>query len=271
MSNEILFVVPPEVAGQAEFKAVTATRDNKTVLTPTGIILKGELNVNHVLKDSKGKLYVWRVPKENPLVIPAIHDEFTQTGFLVSGGSYRLRSVPEQVDFMNGANQTGLKTSSTLYTDGIGILTSFIQGTPFDIYLREGNLSAITNVLDNMVIAHKMDIVFGDRWVKNTIIKPDEDVVEIDFDIALEGAYGKEFEIAQTLYHMVHFSTDRVALLRHLFGYLNDRNIMNNYDTSAVRFFLKKYSEYFQDKEYEGISGGIKKEINDLITYLRGI
>ena len=264
MRNEKLFIIPREYTGQSESPTSNIIQGAETSLQSTGDILKGELNNNYVLKDSEGKLYVWRVPKENPTVFSAIHEELTHAGFLTSGGSYRFRSIPEQVDFIKNTSRAGLKTLPTLFTDGYGMLTPFIQGVPFDVYLRQGNLDATVKVLDNMHLAHRLDIIFGDRWVKNTIVTPDEDIVEMDFDIALQGSYAREFEIAQTLYHMTHFSLDRSAMIAYLHYYFSQTKIMDDYNSSVVYLFLKKYSEYFKDREYEGRDGDIRKEINDL-------
>lgn len=268
MHNERLFSIPREYSNQSETSALNEIQGAEISLQSTGDILKGELNNNYILRDSEGKLYVWRIPKENPTVLSEIQDELTQTGFLTSGGSYRFRSIPEQIDFMNSTSQARLKTPPVLFTDGHGILIPFIQGIPFDVYLRQANLVATARVLDNMYSAHRMGIVFGDRWVKNTIVTPDEDIVEVDFDIALEGSYVKEFEIAQTLYHMIHFSLNRLAMIAYLHHYFSQTKIMADYNSSAVYLFLKKYSEYFKDREYEGIGGDIRKEISELTLYL---
>ena len=268
MHNERLFSMPREYSKQSETPVSNVTQGAEIFLQPTGDILKGELNNNYVLRDSEGVLYIWRIPKENPAVLTAIQDELTHTGFLIGGGSYRFRSISEQVDFMNSASQAGLKTPPVLFTDGYGILTPFIQGVPYDVYLRQGDLAATARVLDNMYPAHRMGIVFGDRWVKNTIVTPDEDIVEVDFDIALEGSYAKEFEITQTLYHMIHFSLNRSAMTAYLRHYFSQTKTMADYNSSVVSIFLQKYSEYFKDREYEGIGGDIRKEISELILYL---
>lgn len=268
MYHERPFILPHEHAGQSESPTSNVTQGAEIFLQATGKILKGELNNNYVLRDSEEKLYIWRIPKENPTILTAIQDELTHTGFLTSGGSYRFRSILEQIDFMNSTSQARLKTPPVLFTDGQGILMPFIQGTPFDVYLRQGNLAATTRVLDNMYSAHRMGIVFGDRWVKNTIVTPNEDIVEFDFDIALEGNYTKEFEIAQTLYHMIHFSLNRPDMLKYLLNYFSQTEMMSIYNSSAIHLFLKKYSEYFKDREYEGIESDIRKEINGLTLHL---
>ncbi len=268
MYHERPFILPHEYVGRSESPALNVTQGIEIFLQATGDILKGELNNNYVLRDSEEKLYVWRIPKENPTVLTAIQDELTHTGFLTSGNSYRFRSIPEQIDFMNSTSQARLKTPPVLFTNGHGILMPFIQGVPFDVYLRQGNLVATARVLDNMYAAHRVGIVFGDRWVKNTIVTPDEDIVEIDFDIALEGNYTREFEIAQTLYHMIHFSLDRAAIIAFIHHYFSQTKIMADYNSSVVSLFLQKYSEYFKDRKYEGVEGDIRKEINSLIPLL---
>ncbi len=257
--------------GKTEKQLLTYLLDTEELksLHPTGTVLQGTLNYNFVLSDPDGNLYVWRAPKEHPQIIPIIHQDLIGTGFLINGGSYRYRTIREQVNFMTEACRLHLQNVEAITTNAFGTLLPFIQGTPYDNYLRQGGIEATKNVLDNIVTAHKHNIVYGDRWTKNTIIKPDEGIVEIDFDIELRGEIAQEFEMAQLLYHILFFSSQREKMLDFLKSYLQiNQTALAGHDFFMVRKFLSNYANYFQDKIVEGIAGGIEQEIAELIKIL---
>ena len=247
------------------------TPDLKEVKTlcPTGEVLQGTLNYNFVFADQNGNLYIWRTPKEHPEILPQIHQDLLGTGFLTNGGKYRFRTIKEQINFMQKAHRLNLRNTVAIYADEGGILLPFVPGTPYDKYLRRGGIAATKNVLDNIICAHKQNIVYGDRWAKNTIVQPSESIVEIDFDIELTGGIAQEFELAQLLYHILFFSNRRKEMLEFIESYLQINQIaIAQYQLSRVKEFLSNYANYFQDKPSEGISGGIKQEITELIRIL---
>ncbi|MDP2649482.1 MAG: hypothetical protein Q8P10_01420 [bacterium] len=258
--------MPAEVEGFSINQTTTAQERpvSVTVLISTGQRLMGGLNNNYILADPEGRFYVWRVPKRRIKIFGEIEEELRQTGFLDSGGIYGFRKPMEQVQFMEETSRLGLKNHAPLYTDGHGILLPYIEGILLDQYLSRGNMNATFQVLENLSLAHSMGVVYGDRWVKNTIVTEREDVVEIDFDMKLGGKYAKEFEMAQILYHLLHFSSDRRNVLNFLKGYLKSKKLSESYDVSALCLFLFGYMKYFEGKEYEEKIGG-REEILDLI------
>ena len=255
---------------RAEKQLIIGDPDSKEskILYPTGEVLQGTLNYIFLFLDRNNNLYTWRTPKEHPEILPQIHRDLLGTGFLTSGSRYQFRTLQEQVNFMEKASQANLQSLMPVYADKFGILSPFIQGTPYDQYLRSGGIKATANVLDNIITAHNQNIVYGDRWTKNTIVKQDEPIVEIDFDIELIGANAQEFEMAQLLYHILFFSNRREELLKFLKGYLHHERALVRHNLSVVKKFLCNYIDYFQDKSVEGISGGIKQEIAELIEML---
>lgn len=266
MSKERVFILPTEL-----LKYQQTEETNTIVLQSTNRIIAGELNTNYVLFDTEGNFYVWRVPKENPQVLSQIQIEMEQTGFLSLGGTYRFRTVLAQVNFMRNTAQLGLKSLVALYTDGSGILVPYLPGASFDTYLKDGRSEAITRVLDNVLNAHQLGIVYGDRWVKNTIITPDEDVVEVDFDIELAGNYAKEFEISQLVYHIIHFAKDRFVILRYLNDYFETHRSINTYDTQAIALFMRNYIMYFQGRDYEGIQSMDLSLLKDILPLVQSL
>lgn len=237
-------------------------------LYPTGEVLQGTLNYIFLFSDQNNNLYTWRTPKEHPEILPQIHKDLLGTGFLTNGGRYKFRTLKEQVNFMERAGKAKLQTLVPVYADKFGILSPFVQGTPYDQYLRLGGITATKNVLDNIMQAHQQNIVYGDRWTKNTIVRADDSIVEIDFDIELMGENAQEFEMAQLLYHILFFSNRRIEMLKFLQNYFQIDQRIAQHDLSVVKKFLSNYVNYFQDKPVEGISGGIKREIAELMEIL---
>jgi len=254
---------------EKHFLIFTPDSEEVKTLYPTGEVLQGTLNYNFVFSDRNGNLYVWRTPKEHPEILPQIHQDLLGTGFLTNGGSYRFRTIKEQINFMEKARRLNLRNTVAIYADEFGILLPFIPGTPYDTYLRRGGITATRNVLDNIIAAHRQNIVYGDRWAKNTIVQPSKSIVEIDFDIELMGENAQEFELAQLLYHILFFSSRRKEMLEFIESYLQINQIaIAQYKLSVVEEFLSNYANYFQDKPSEGIPGGIKQEITELIRIL---
>lgn len=245
--------------------------DSKEVKTlyHTGDVLQGNLNYIFVLSDRKGNLYTWRIQKEHPEILPKIHQDLIGTGFLTNGGSYKYRTLEEQVNFMKKACQLNLRVVPAIYTDKVGILSPFIHGITYHKYLLLGGITATENVLDNIILSHKNNIVYGDRWAKNTIVQQDESIVEIDFDIELTGEIAQEFEVAQLLYHIVLFSSRRKEILKFLKNYLQQSQTkLAQYDISIVEKILSNYANYFAGQPCEEITGGIRQEIVELIKML---
>ena len=253
-----------------EKQIVIRVPDSKEVTTlhPTGTVLQGTLNYIFVFSDQNGHLYTWRTPKEHPKILPQIHQDLLGTGFLTNGSSYKFRTIKEQANLMEKARLSNLSSLLPIYVDEFGLLSPFVEGTPYDKYLLSGEITATKNVLDNIILSHRQNVVYGDRWTKNTIIKPNEDIVEIDFDIELVGEFAQEFELAQLLYHIVFFSSRRNEMISFLRAYFESSSAnLAQYKISAVRKFLFNYANYFQDKPFEGISG-VQQEIIELIRIL---
>ena len=263
--------VPTYSSERAQKQLVIRDPDSKEVKTlyATGDVLQGYLNYIFVFSDRKGSFYTWRIQKENPEILPTIHKDLIGTVFLTNGGNYKYRSIKEQVDFMKKAYQLNLQSLPVIYADQLGILSPFIEGITYHKYLLLGGITATKNVLDNILLSHKHNIVYGDRWAKNTIIKPDESITEIDFDIELTGKIAREFEMSQLLYHIILFSSRRKEMLKFLAKYLQTNQIaLAQYNIYVVEKFLSNYAKYFAEQTCEGISGGIKAEIAEFIKIL---
>ena len=253
---------------EKQLKIWDAKAKEVKTLYAVGDSFQGNLNDLSVVCDQYGNLYVWRTPKPYPEILPKIAQDLRGTGFLTSGGSYRFRTVREQVNFMEKASRLNLPSIVATYADGSGMLLTFVQGIPYNSYLHLGGISATKDVLDGLIMAHTQNVVYGDRWAKNTMIKPNGNIVEIDFDIELTGKNAREFELAQMLYHILLFSSRRSEILEFLADYLKNKLFLSEYNLSTVVKFLSNYTNYFQDQPNEG---GIKQEVAELIHILQSV
>jgi|GEM_PF-2429846 len=65
----------------------------------------------------------------------------------------------------------------------------------------------IKELFEDVLKAHELGVVYGDRWPDNILIDPNLGVVHIDFDLKL-GEFGKELELAQLILYTIALGTD---------------------------------------------------------------
>ena len=227
-------------------KAPVRKTKSVIVLVPTGENFNGAINQNIVLKDTKGNKYLLRTAKGVPP--PVVMDEqLTVSGFFAKGGRYVVRDPKEQVKFMKILKKFGLKAIEPLQIDKYGILLPFIEGMGMDAYLQSGNIIAVEKALNNLLHSHTKGVVYGDRWVKNTMITASGDTIELDFDIALEGENTKEFELAQTFSYIFYFSSNRKQSLQFLRAYMKKhKEKFDGYNLDIISHFTRNYATFYK-------------------------
>jgi len=238
-------------------------------LHDTGDSIEGGLNVNRFLCDQHGGLYLLRSPKEASAIKIDIATELSSVGLIDAGGNYSFRSLSEQAQFMDYCRSLDIETCVPVAYTANGLIVKYVEGVSMDRYLKDGQLDVVTIVLTNVHAAHRKGVVFGDRWARNTIITDNQRSVEVDFDIALEGECAKDFEIAQLLYHLLHFSPHRTQLLAIIKDFYSDKERLADYDVERLCGFLERYCAFFGEGEYEGIAGGIASPVQELVSYFR--
>lgn len=211
-----------------------------------------------LLGQSAAKLAIRRPKghKERSVTEMEIEEEYRNVGALNQGVGFRLRTPQEQMDFMNSSTSFGLKTLECRMLVGNEMVTEFVEGTPLDQYVQQDpDPAVVNNVLTHLTQAHSVDVVFGDRWGPNTLVKPDGDHVELDFDVELLGGSTKikTFELAQMLYHMVHFArhnrTDIVNVLANT--YTKQPQLLAAYDQTQMNHFINGYTGHFYDQYHK--------------------
>jgi len=228
--------------------------------------LHGALNNNWVVKDKEEKKYVLRIPKENPPQIPLIRDEYEIIGYAKNGSKYRFRTSEEQFSFTEKCFLSGIPVPRTSYSDNKAILREFIEGTTLDNFLKKtNNTSVIEDYLKTIVKAHEKGIILGDRWGPNTIVAPEKNLVEIDFDIDLTAEDAREFEIAQILSYCLLWSRNKTGAIKSIIDLVNSDKFDGFYDGCRISEFLHGHEEYFRKKEF----GSIKREVENIIFCLK--
>lgn len=106
---------------------------------------------------------------------------------------------------MQECGRKRLPVVQPLYFDGQDtILLPYIHGDPYHKYLSRNSSNmyeVIKTYLQSIGDAHAQGLIYGDRWGPNTIVTPVEDLIHIDFDLALHGESAEEFEISQAMYY----------------------------------------------------------------------
>ena len=242
-------------------------------LERTGDVFTGGLNQNWVygcVNEKGTDKYVLRVPrsiKERTVTQKSLQQELDGIGATEHGVAFVLRDIPQQARFIDGIRAQGLNTIDYFDVQENAMLFPFFEGVPLHKYIASGHasktFSVVDGVLNHLTMAHRAGIVFGDRWVTNTLILPNEDFAEVDFDIELIGEHQRiaTFELAQTLYHLIHFSgsqhTDAMNMLE--IYYRGNPKQLSGYDRNLLSAFLLGHQSYFMDRYrdknelYEGL------------------
>lgn len=216
--------------------------------------LSGALN-NNSIQEINGYKMVVRSPKGDDsrcTVLKGIESEYCQAGFGPVGVSFRTPF--EQIDFSN--YMADMQLPALRYENcpklGLEILVSkFIQGVPLDKCLEGLRVVSVKPAILNILKFHEKGVIVGDRWVKNTMIKGLQDfpsAIEIDFDLELDGAFEHlvNVELAQTLFHIVHFSNGDFGIVNEGLGVLSDISSVR-YSFQEVGRMIKGQASYFKD------------------------
>jgi hypothetical protein len=193
--------------------------------------------------------------------LTAIQLEYEALGFVDHGLTFRVRSADEQVDFAERLRNLGILTAEYSGDKSDGIVYPFVEGETLDFHLMNGNVGPVVNALGSLMTANSKGVNIGDRWAKNTVITPTAQAVEIDFDVEIIGELRTSvaLDMAQTIFHIIHFSISKVEVETALLQFLHANNHGNLvYDIPLVEDLLARQSTYFESLvTYEGIDAAI--------------
>jgi hypothetical protein len=236
---------------------------------------------NHCLFFPQG--YVLRFPRspeERKEHIQSVGKELSSLGI-----RFRLRPPNEQILLVRQAETNGLMAPKIVDAVGSAVLMETIDGVTLDKYVQNDpvhiNPQIIERVITHQTESHKKKIVIGDRWNANTMVTGDKrQIVELDHDIKLLGPLQKRiaFELAQNLYHLIHFSAGHRDFMRDTILDIYNRNpqLLETYNVRDIRLFLDNHAQYHYEnfkKEgtlYEGFVPPFA-EIDQLIAGIKKI
>jgi tRNA A-37 threonylcarbamoyl transferase component Bud32 len=226
-------------------------------------VIEGDLNIHYSYTDEDGGVYSKRVSRDNPEMKKIIHRETRQWGFNREGGKILLRTEQEQREFEKKARDLGLRVLAIIPDSSGSFYRQFLEkATTLDEYLPsasgEDAERVLKEIFDDLSRAHQAGIVYGDRWPKNILVDPKLGVINIDFDLELQGP-AKELELAQVIFYGLALDEKRSsAALKPIL-----KNILHNYDYNLVKKFVTRKARKSQ-KKY----GDLREAAQDLFEEL---
>lgn len=229
--------------------------------------LEGALNINHIIRPTKGPLLLQRNPRDNPQILRSIAHEYHFIGFTDLGGKFRRRSFEEQVLFTRHAASQGLHILPPNFVRKSAAYFPFLRSAAtLDDFLptasQESMAMVMLDLFDDLRTAHKKSIIYGDRWSRNILVLPDSSFLHVDFDIEISGRYAKEFEVAQVLYYTLCAGRERsLPLICRMMAKEN-----RWFDINVVQRFLEGHAIHFINSPKYGSAEAL---VDSLIEAIR--
>jgi anaerobic magnesium-protoporphyrin IX monomethyl ester cyclase len=210
-------------------------------------------NLNHtVLLTGEQRSFVFRAPREQPRqeVEAYLRELYGQGGMTELGGSFRLRSVPEEVAAIERARAAGVRTPAVLAWGGDWSVRDHVPGRPLGDVLGEGGSPAhVLRLLFQLMEAHRHGVVLGDRWGYNEILDGSGHLHLIDFDVVWDGpADGglADMDMAVALFGALLFTG---PIKDHLLEAMREYGIpllaQWGYDLSVIARVLSGYCDFY--------------------------
>jgi hypothetical protein len=143
---------------------------------------------------------------------------YVYTGFPELGGRFRLRSIGEEIAFMQLALGLGLPVPALLAEGDDWMLLEFVTGRTAYAAVKAGDLSVVEQVVATLHQAHAQGVIYGDRWGDNEVIEPGGRVRPIDFDVEWtmreqRPGFLEAMEMGVYLFNALRLTSDRPAML----------------------------------------------------------
>lgn len=233
-------------------------------------VLEGALNVN-VLRpgptdNGTTTNLLWRFPKRNTSIWSSIAYEYNTIGFTGHHGTVRRRSPQEQTQFTQYCASHGLRVIPPYLDGDTHVKNIFLSDAEtLDVYLAHATehqaARVVHDLYSDMMRAHSHDIVYGDRWSENMLIRPHGGLLHIDFDLEIGGPTAKEFEAAQAAYYVL--AGARGKIITTLARFLAAPHA--RWDLDKIEQYLVGHAIHFnKNKKY----GGLADEVNTLVALM---
>jgi len=143
---------------------------------------------------------------------------YEATGFIQSGGSFKLRNIADEVDFLQRSLAAGLPVPKLIHADQDWMLIEYVTGKTLFDFLEAGEVKFVPKIVQAMNLAHRQGIIYADRWTGNEMIDPQGNVRMIDFDIEWFYEGGNDgtleaLEMAWTIFNAMRVTSNRDGLL----------------------------------------------------------
>lgn len=213
--------------------------------------------LNHTLFiDTERDRYVFRARRESSAeeIEEYMRYMYEVTGLFGIGGIFKLRTIAEEIQFMEKALSVSLPVPQLVRSDSDWMLMEFIKGKTLHESVKTGEIEAVFAVLKEMNTAHQHGIIYGDRWGDNELIDEMGNVRLIDFDIewdyrGSETGILEALEIAVTLFNSLRLTVAREEFLNLVKNKIAPWLKSSEYDLEKIAMFAKGLGNFYLDPD----------------------
>lgn len=218
--------------------------------------LPGSFNRNEFLHEKDGTLWLRRETKGGAKdVLRNLQDEFAGYGWLDRGNTVRKRSVQEQVSLQTAARILGLLVLGGAKEDrGTMVIPYIDNAESIDQFLAKSNpqeaQKMIQALYDDLYIAHANNIIYGDRWSENILVKKGlhPQAIHIDFDLQYEGPDACALEVGRMTFYLLHAGREKVRTA--ISDALHNRR--DSLNLSLVETIIRGHTRQFEKGRFSG-------------------
>ncbi|MDZ8242264.1 MAG: hypothetical protein RMZ69_34880 [Nostoc sp. ChiQUE01a] len=210
---------------------------------------------NHILFITiAGDRYVFRARRD---IATEAGDAYMQymyeaTGFIQNGGSFKLRNIADEVDFLKRALAAGLPVPKLIHAAEDWMLIEYVTGKTLFEFLEAGEVKFLPKIVQEMNLAHRQGIIYADRWGGNEMIDDEGNVRMIDFDIEWFYQGGNDgtleaLEMAWTIFNAMRVTSRRDDLLKIVETEVLPSLKVWGYDISKMKNFIEGLCNFYLD------------------------
>ncbi len=208
---------------------------------------------NHILFITTAtERYVFRARREVSAeeIKDYMRSMYEYTGFFHNGGSFKIRNIAEETDFIKRALAVGLPVPKLIHAEQDWMLIEYIEGKTLWSFLEAGEVEILPTVLHEINLAHSQGIVYADRWGGNEMIDSHGNIRMIDFDIewfyhgASDGTL-EALEIAFIIFNAMRLTSKRNDLVRIVESDVIPLLRMWDYQLPKIGKFIEGLSNFY--------------------------
>ncbi len=214
---------------------------------------QGRINRTSVWRNTAGEKFVLRQRSMDPHFLARFQKELTFVEFLPQG-SFSIRSTQEEFAAMNAHHELGLAVPKPIDANEKQILLPFILGSDLRCVLQSGHFTGIHAALLDILHAHSIGVVYGDRWAKNIILHEETEnqsqarISQIDFDLAISGPKSRELEITQFLYSILCCAESPFLAAQCIRDILPNKALFA-YEKATITNFMARYASKYTHED----------------------